>query len=120
MARSSSLDRSVGEILFLAAHGHEIQGMALQSYLFFGSANRLYEHVKTLLGRQPDFRFLLFDFRGRIKFIGKRLVAIVLAHSIDRCMPCHQLGHAFARQFLLIGQTKVHVPSVQRLVMKVA
>jgi MFS superfamily sulfate permease-like transporter len=45
------------------AHSHEIQGMALQSYLFFGSANRLYEHVKELLGRRPECRFLLFDFR---------------------------------------------------------
>jgi sulfate permease, SulP family len=59
----SSLDRSPGEIALLAAHGHEIQGMALQSYLFFGSANRLYEHVKELLGRRPECRFLLFDFR---------------------------------------------------------
>ena len=37
--------------------------MALQSYLFFGSANRLYEHVKTTLAAQPDCRFLIFDFR---------------------------------------------------------
>jgi len=37
--------------------------MALQSYLFFGSANRLYQHVKTLLATQPDCRFLMFDFR---------------------------------------------------------
>ena len=46
--------------------------MALQSYLFFGSANRLYQHVKTLLGLQPDCRFLIFDFRSRHRnqFIG--------------------------------------------------
>ncbi len=37
--------------------------MTLQSYLFFGSANRLYQHVKTLLAAQPDCRFLIFDFR---------------------------------------------------------
>jgi SulP family sulfate permease len=47
----------------LAEHGQEIQGMALQSYLFFGSANRLYQHVKTLLAREPGCRFLIFDFR---------------------------------------------------------
>ena len=41
----------------------KIQGMALQSYLFFGSANRLYQHVKALLAMQPDCRFLIFDFR---------------------------------------------------------
>jgi sulfate permease, SulP family len=59
----SSLDRGPQELALLAAHGSEIQGMALQSYLFFGSANRLYQHVKALLARQPNCRFLIFDFR---------------------------------------------------------
>jgi SulP family sulfate permease len=58
----SSLDRSGDELALLAGHGHEIQGAALQSYLFFGSANRLYQHVKALLAAQPECRFLLFDF----------------------------------------------------------
>jgi sulfate permease, SulP family len=59
----SSLDRGPQELALLADHGHEIQGMALQSYLFFGSANRLYQHVKALLARPPKCRFLIFDFR---------------------------------------------------------
>jgi sulfate permease, SulP family len=59
----SSLDRGPQEVAVLADHGHEIQGMALHSYLFFGSANRLYEHVKALLARQQGCRFLVFDFR---------------------------------------------------------
>jgi SulP family sulfate permease len=59
----SSLDRSADELALLARHGGEIQGMALQSYLFFGSANRLQEKVKLLLAARPDCRFLLFDFR---------------------------------------------------------
>ena len=59
----SSLDRSRDELAILSAYGREIQGMALQSYLFFGSANRLYQHVKTVLAERPDCRFLLFDFR---------------------------------------------------------
>ena len=59
----SSLDRSPEELALLAKHGREIQGMALQSYLFFGSANRLYEHVKELLARLPECRFLVFDMR---------------------------------------------------------
>ncbi len=59
----SSLDRGPYELSLLAAHGKEIQGMALQSYLFFGSANRLYQHVKALLAREPSCRFLIFDFR---------------------------------------------------------
>jgi sulfate permease, SulP family len=59
----SSLDRGPGEFALLAEHGRQIQGMTLQSYLFFGSANRLYQYVKTLLAKEPDFRFLIFDFR---------------------------------------------------------
>ena len=59
----SSLDRGGGELAIMAEHGREIQGIALQSYLFFGSANRLYQHVKELLVRRPECRFLLFDFR---------------------------------------------------------
>ena len=59
----SSLDRSPRELSLLTDHGTEIQGMALQSYLFFGSANRLYQHVKSLLERHPKCRFLIFDFR---------------------------------------------------------
>lgn len=59
----STLDRGQDEIAILAGHGQEIQGMALQSYLFFGSANRLYRQVKALLASTPECRFLLFDFR---------------------------------------------------------
>ena len=59
----STLDRGLSELAVLAAHGRQIQGLTLQSYLFFGSANRLYQYVKTLLVRQPDCRFLIFDFR---------------------------------------------------------
>jgi len=59
----SSLDRSRDDQAVLAAHGGKIQGLNLQSYLFFGSANRLYQHVKTLLARHPECRFLVFDFK---------------------------------------------------------
>ncbi len=59
----SSLDRSREDQAVLSAHGDKIQGLNLQSYLFFGSANRLYQHVKALLARHPECRFLLFDFK---------------------------------------------------------
>ena len=59
----SSLDRNSSELALLARHGAQLQGMSLQSHLFFGSAHRLYRHVKTLLAEHPDCRFLLFDFR---------------------------------------------------------
>jgi SulP family sulfate permease len=59
----SSLDRGPQELALLATHGRNLQGLSLQSYLFFGSANRLYERVKALLAATPACRFLLFDFR---------------------------------------------------------
>ncbi|THD65562.1 MAG: cyclic nucleotide-binding domain-containing protein [Bradyrhizobium sp.] len=59
----SSLDRSRDEQAVLSAHGGKIQGLNLQSYLFFGSANRLFQHVKALLARHPECRFLVFDFK---------------------------------------------------------
>jgi SulP family sulfate permease len=58
----SSLDRAAADVALLNTHGGEIQGLNLQSYLFFGSANRLYQHVKALLKRNPQCRHLLFDF----------------------------------------------------------
>ena len=58
----SSLDRRPDELTLLTEYGWELQGMFLHSYLFFGSANALYRHVKALLAKQKC-RFLLFDFR---------------------------------------------------------
>ena len=59
----SSLDRSRDDQAVLFAHGGKIQGLNLQSYLFFGSANRLYQRVKALLEQHPECRFLVFDFK---------------------------------------------------------
>jgi len=59
----SSLDRGPKELALLRQHGRELQGMSLQSYLFFGSASQLYQHVKQLLANNRDCRFLVFDFR---------------------------------------------------------
>src|SRR5262249_17232145 len=59
----STLERGSEELAILAQHGRQIQGMSLQSYLFFGSANRLYQQVKEMFAREPDCRFLVFDFR---------------------------------------------------------
>lgn len=58
----SSLDRSRSDTEILDIHGGEIRGLNLQSYLFFGSANRLYRHVKELIAHHPECRYLVFDF----------------------------------------------------------
>ena len=59
----SSLDRSRDDLALLELHGRTVHGLGLQSYLFFGSANRLYQYVKALLERHPECRYLVFDFR---------------------------------------------------------
>jgi SulP family sulfate permease len=59
----SSLDRSRDDQTVLSEHGGKIQGLNLQSYLFFGSANRLYQYVKAMLQRHPECRYLVFDFK---------------------------------------------------------
>jgi len=59
----SSLDRSAKELALLTEPGRELQGLSLQSYLFFGSADQLYQHIKQLLAARPECRHLLFDFR---------------------------------------------------------
>ena len=51
----------------------KIQGLNLQSYLFFGSANRLYQHVKALLARHPECRLsgVRLQARHRHRFVGR-------------------------------------------------
>ena len=57
------IDRSPADLAVLARRGTQIQVMSLHSYLFFGSASGLHQHVKALLARRPECRFLVFDFR---------------------------------------------------------
>jgi SulP family sulfate permease len=59
----SSLDRSLDDQRLLTTHGGEIIGLNLQSYLFFGSANRLFLHVKALLRQHANCRYLVLDCR---------------------------------------------------------
>ncbi|MGJ4941182.1 SLC26A/SulP transporter family protein [Bradyrhizobium sp. HKCCYLS1011] len=99
----SSLDRSRDDQALLATHGSEIQGLNLQSYLFFGSANRLYQHVKALLMRRTECRFLVFDFKlvtgidssaaysfAQIKRVaqerGIKLVLVHLSPAVERAL----------------------------------
>jgi hypothetical protein len=49
--------------LFSTNSAASFRGMLLQSYLFLGSANRLYQRIKALLQEQCGCHFLVFDFR---------------------------------------------------------
>jgi sulfate permease, SulP family len=59
--RSSSLVRSVEEMAILAAHGEAVIVLQLHSYLFFGSAYRVQEHLKALATSRL-LQMVIFDF----------------------------------------------------------
>ena len=114
----SSLDRSRSDQAVLSAHGGQIQGLNLQSYLFFGSANRLYQHVKALLGRHPECRYLLFDFKlvtgidssaaysfAQIKRTADNLgVQLVLVHLPAMAEKALRSSEFIARNVLVLGE----------------
>ena len=61
----SSVDRSPAAMKHLSHHGNAIEVVQLQGYLFFGSADRVVDHVRrrlTAADRTP-LRFLVLDFR---------------------------------------------------------
>jgi SulP family sulfate permease len=99
----SSLDRGAADSAVLDQAGSKIQGMTLQSYLFFGSAYQLYQHIKGLLANEGDCLFLVFDFRlvtgidssathsfRQIKRLaderGVKLVLVNLSGELDRAL----------------------------------
>ena len=84
--------------------------MSLQSYLFFGSANQLHQHIKELLLARPDCRHLLFDFRlvtgidssathsfeqikQAVDKSGARLVLVNLSAGDDQRLSRHRISH---------------------------
>jgi len=58
----SSLDRGSDELAIIASNREEVQGFILQSYLFFGTSNKLYERVKLTINQREKCKFLIFDF----------------------------------------------------------
>jgi SulP family sulfate permease len=71
--------------------------MSLQSYLFFGSANRLYEHIKALLARRAGCRFLLFDFR---------LVTGIDSSATNSFTQIKQAADGCGAQLVLVNMTR--------------
>jgi len=102
----SLLDRGQRDLVVLNKNGSNIQGMALQSYLYFGSANSLYQHIKLLIARKSGCRFLLFDFRlvtgidssaihsfTQIKLLaGKNNASLVLVNMSDDVHKAFKMG----------------------------
>jgi SulP family sulfate permease len=61
----SNVERPLSQQRYLQEHGEQLGILALQGYLFFGTASSLLEHVRRRLDdpNRPRLRFLLFDFR---------------------------------------------------------
>ena len=93
----SSLDRGPEELAVLIDHGGDLQGMSLQGYLFFGSASRLHEHVKTLLVARPRCRFLLFDLR---------LVTGIDSSATNSFRQIKQAADGCATRLVLVNMTR--------------
>ena len=63
--RRSSVDRSPAAMEYLLRHGDAIEVVQLQGYLFFGTADRIVDHVRRRLAAadRASLRFLVLDFR---------------------------------------------------------
>ena len=61
----STVDRSAASMKHLARVGDVVEVVQLQGYLFFGTADRMVEHVRRRLssGDRVALRFLVLDFR---------------------------------------------------------
>jgi len=70
----SSVERAPDQKSFLAAQGEWLLVMELQGFLFFGTANRLYEtirhHIQDPDGMPP--RFIILDFRLVTGWMGRQ------------------------------------------------
>lgn len=62
----SNLDRSFAQNQFLQQDGDKILIFRLQGYIFFGTAYRFYEHVKSRLSAAEGdrLRFIILDFKA--------------------------------------------------------
>ncbi|MFB6285512.1 MAG: SulP family inorganic anion transporter [Candidatus Bipolaricaulia bacterium] len=65
----SNVDRSIEERRILREQADQIHVMKLQGFIFFGTAHRLFEQVKSRVrgASEPPPRFLILDFRRVIR-----------------------------------------------------
>ena len=59
----SNIERPSIEAEYLHEAGDSVLILELQGFIFFGTASRIIEHVKSHLERSEALRFVIFDFR---------------------------------------------------------
>ncbi|GAB3438510.1 SLC26A/SulP transporter family protein [Insolitispirillum peregrinum] len=84
----SSLIRPPEDMAVLAAHGHKVQVIVLRSFIFFGSAHRLYEMVKALVAEQRPHA-LVFDFHQVSGIDSSAAASFSKIASVLREAECH-------------------------------
>src|SRR5262249_21806908 len=60
----SRVTRSLPQQQFLESHGDQLYILKLQGFIFFGTANRIFDHVRERIQNHPvrTIRFVLLDF----------------------------------------------------------
>ncbi len=105
----SNVDRSPRQRQILQAHGDEVYALALQGYLFFGTAHSLLDQVRHRLADtgQPTARFVLVDFRRVIGMDSSaglsfaKLRQLAQAHAVT--LVFSHLTPALHRQLAMAG-----------------
>jgi SulP family sulfate permease len=59
----SNVDRTSEERLLLMERGRQIRIMVLQGFIFFGTANGIFNRIKADVGANPGVKFVILDFR---------------------------------------------------------
>jgi SulP family sulfate permease len=81
----SRVNRSLEQRAILEAHGQQLYILELQGFIFFGTANSLYEQVKkrVLEQSQPHARFVVLDF-SRVTGLDSTGLLSLIAGALTR------------------------------------
>jgi sulfate permease, SulP family len=105
----SRVNRAGHQTQLLLEQGEQLQILQLQGYLFFGTAHRLFEHIREMLGRSdgPPVRYLLLDFRRATGIDSTAMLSFTkiqqLVEDKDVVLLLTQLNPAVHKQFAARG-----------------
>ncbi len=88
---ASNVERSPHETDLLKEHGQQIHVLWLSGFIFFGSSNRLFEFIKSVMDAQqnPKVRFLVLDFSAVPGLDTSAVLSLIkLKNHCDGCTAC--------------------------------
>jgi SulP family sulfate permease len=82
----SNVDRPVRELRFLRENGEQIFALRLQGFIFFGTANHLFNEVRvrTADSRRQRLRFVVMDFRRVTGIDSSAVFSLSKVHQLAR------------------------------------